>query len=441
MRNRINIFINNIKGNASVFPEKQRNFNLMVAMAFCTFVIFLIFNLTNTVTLMGLVLLIALGLLAVVFYVSRVKQKFVIAFNLFQVIAYVFLTLGFLLNEGINGPVIFIFFVSLLIHFASSPYGKTTPFLVWHAVCISSAIIFQFYFPEYIQDTYSTRAFHFLDFFTTAILSLFFFHLVFRSIEKVFLRDKESIHLKTLKLEKQQAELKQVLEDKEKLLKIVAHDLRSPLASIREYLNLLENEDINLNKEARHDLEQRLGKLTDGAFEMLQDLLEWTKEKSANAVLEPVTLKKVFETLEKTIKPKAEAKNVSLHFNTDSDDNKPLADRRMITVVLRNLLDNAIKFTSEGGFIKIEIETQEDKIILKVIDNGIGMSARTKSMLFNKIVKSKTGTNNEVGSGLGLYVCKDLMQQMNGQIEVESTPRVGTEFRLILQNSEVMQLV
>ncbi len=440
MKNKIDILVNRIKGDTSVFPEKQRNFNLMVVMAFFTFVIFLIFDLTNTVPMMALVLLVAIGLLALVFYITRVKQKFVLAFNLFQAIAYVFLTLGFLLNEGINGPVIFIFFVSLLVHFASSPSGKTTLFLVWHAVCISSAIIFQYFFPEYIQQAYSTRAFRFIDFLLTAIISLLFFRLVFHSIEKVFLRDQEIIKGKSLKLEAQQIELKSVLNDKEKLLKIVAHDLRSPLASIREYLNLLENKDMDLDMETRHDLEQRLGKLTDGASEMLQDLLEWTKEKSVVTVLKPVELNDVLLTLEKTVRPKAEAKRISLSLHIESLSTKPIADRRMLTIVLRNLLDNAIKFTPQGGTVKVQVETLKNRVVIKVADNGTGMSDRTKGELFKNMTKSKAGTNNETGSGLGLYVCYDLMQQMNGKIEVDSTPRVGTEFRLILKTSTTKQL-
>lgn len=104
------------------------------------------------------------------------------------------------------------------------------------------------------------------------------------------------------------------------------------------------------------------------------------------------------------------------------------ADYNMIFLVMRNLVSNAIKFTSNGGNIIIDINKQVGETIISVKDNGIGMDAENLDTIFNEIHKTKLGTNNEKGMGLGLALCKEIIDKHKGKIWVESEKNVGSTF-------------
>ena len=113
-------------------------------------------------------------------------------------------------------------------------------------------------------------------------------------------------------------------------------------------------------------------------------------------------------------------------------------DRQIIVIVLRNLIQNAIKFTSRGGKIEVCFDDGEWISTITVKDNGMGMSPEKLKTLFSiSKNRSSSGTEKEKGSGLGLILCKELVEKANGIIEVESQPNKGTEFKVKLNKARV----
>jgi signal transduction histidine kinase len=163
---------------------------------------------------------------------------------------------------------------------------------------------------------------------------------------------------------------------------------------------------------------------------LLQNLLEWSRSQTGRLIFNPreIELNRIVDNSISVLRSLADQKNIRIEFNFD-DDLSLFADPLMIETVLRNLINNAIKFTPENGLIEITANQIEDQISICVKDSGIGISKEDTMNLFriDSTVKRK-GTNNEDGSGLGLILCKEFVDKNNGTIWVNSTPDEGSSF-------------
>jgi two-component system sensor histidine kinase/response regulator len=179
----------------------------------------------------------------------------------------------------------------------------------------------------------------------------------------------------------------------------------------------------------------QLAKTTDEAFTLLENLLGWAKSQSGNlpVVPEEFLLKDMAESVARLSQLNLKNKNIELIIDID-DNCSVYADNQMINTVLRNLLSNAIKFTPNGGRIQImATERNDNMVIIKIIDSGVGISEENTKRLFNNVNPLKTyGTNNEVGSGLGLILCKDFIEKNKGCLKVESEFGIGSTFEFTL---------
>jgi signal transduction histidine kinase len=236
-----------------------------------------------------------------------------------------------------------------------------------------------------------------------------------------FLKLKENndiLNSQKLIIESQSEELKALNSNKDRLFSIIAHDLRGPLSSLKGVMQLLDNEFIS--KEEFKQLSKRLQENVDNVHGMLENLLLWSlsqmdgikpniKAFDLNFVVDEtvVLFKEVF-----TQKQIDLTSNSDLHFQA-------LGDEYQIRTVLRNILNNAIKFTPENGQILIESKVEKNLIHLKISDTGIGISKEDLPLFFSN-PKIKAGTAGEKGTGFGLFLCKELVEKNGGLISVDS---------------------
>ncbi|MDZ4120880.1 MAG: HAMP domain-containing sensor histidine kinase, partial [Candidatus Cloacimonadaceae bacterium] len=176
------------------------------------------------------------------------------------------------------------------------------------------------------------------------------------------------------------------------------------------------------------------------AYALLENLLEWARIQIGNTQFKPETIRlKAF--LEKTTtlaKTAMAVKDISLHLDCPQDI-AIHADVKMLQTIINNLVSNAVKFTPQGGSISIKASQDEDIRII-ISDSGVGMSPEYLENLFQvDKINSRTGTNNEQGTGLGLILCKELTEIHGGSIKVESNQNEGTSFvlRFPLHKEEV----
>lgn len=225
-------------------------------------------------------------------------------------------------------------------------------------------------------------------------------------------------------------ELKILNSSKDKFFSIIAHDLKSPLSGLLGFTEILVEEFDDLDDEEKREFIGHSHQASKNLMALLENLLEWSRIQIGNNAFEPeeVALEPIIEEIFSLFNQNAKSKNIQLVKNIDSEVNV-VADQNMIKTILRNLISNGIKFTNDGGTVSISAEEQNEFIKISVSDSGVGISKENINKLF-KIDGGFTtpGTTNERGTGLGLVLCKELVEKNGGKISVESEPGRGTKF-------------
>nr|WP_295866843.1 HAMP domain-containing sensor histidine kinase [uncultured Chitinophaga sp.] len=222
--------------------------------------------------------------------------------------------------------------------------------------------------------------------------------------------------------------------DKVKLFSIIAHDIRSPLATLEGLLLMFSNNHYSEKdmKSAAVELHLKVSQLG----ETLNNLLRWTagQMKGLHTVPAMLPLAPLVSDALSTFEPNVRQKEIRLDLSI-ADDVQVYADVNQLMIVLRNLISNAVKFSHHGGKITIHTSEEDKNICLHVNDHGVGMDRERQSTLFSFGYKPSYGTAGERGSGIGLVLCAEFIRQNNGDITVESEPGKGTTFRLTLPRS------
>lgn len=226
-------------------------------------------------------------------------------------------------------------------------------------------------------------------------------------------------------------------ESKNKFFSIVAHDIRSPFNGFLGMSRLLANEIDTLSKEEIQYFGKSMEKSASGLYEFLENLLDWANVETGTAVYKPEILNfyKISNSTIELNEAFASNKNITIK-NFIPENTFVFADERMINIVLRNLISNAIKFTSIGGNIEVGMMNDfnsSNHRTFYVKDNGIGISETDIYDIFRITKKtSREGTEGEKGTGLGLILCKQFIEKNDGKIWVESTLNEGATFYFTL---------
>lgn len=229
-------------------------------------------------------------------------------------------------------------------------------------------------------------------------------------------------------------ELEKLNQEKNKLFSIIAHDLRSPFTSLMGFTNLLKAQADKLSSEQVKDFANTIDASADRVFKLLENLLDWARLQMERVDPQPgqITLNDIAKKTIDVLGPVAAEKGLTL--KETGETLEAYADPNMTDTVIRNLVNNAIKFTPEGGTITISYETTESgKSKVSVADTGVGMSASIAKNIFSLAENVTTrGTNGEKGTGLGMTLCKELVELNGGTINVESEPGKGSTFSFTL---------
>jgi len=235
-------------------------------------------------------------------------------------------------------------------------------------------------------------------------------------------------------LAESEKKLKKLNSDKDKFFSIISHDLRSPFNSLLGFTEILSNDIDELTKEDIKAFSSNINSSAKNLLDHLNSLLEWSRLNNGDIKNHPekLNLKKVVDDTVMLLYINAIKKNI--HIDIDIAENVFIyADTKIVRSILQNLLSNAIKFTFKNGTISVNATTDADNIIISVKDSGVGIGYRDVEKLFRIDTNHSTkGTDNEVGSGLGLILCKNLIEINNGKIWVESKIGDGSTFHFTL---------
>lgn len=230
-------------------------------------------------------------------------------------------------------------------------------------------------------------------------------------------------------------ELEHIIAGRDRLYSVIAHDLRSPIGSIKMVLNLLlVNLTVDKIGKDMHELLVSANHTTEDVFSLLDNLLKWSKSQTGqlNLVHQEADLTEIVNSVLEIFKLIGDMKRIELEVkpcgplmvNVDIDTMK---------TIVRNLLSNAYKFSSVGGKITVLMEKKDGMAVMHIKDQGCGISQENQLKLMNPETAYTTyGTKNEEGSGLGLLLCKDFITRNGGKIWFTSTEGVGSTFSISL---------
>jgi signal transduction histidine kinase len=231
----------------------------------------------------------------------------------------------------------------------------------------------------------------------------------------------------------QKEELNQLNTVKDKLLSVISHDLRGPIAAVSGLLGLLKSGHLNYQELITQS--SKLNNEVHSLTYLLDNLLSWSKSQmqGINLNVGTIQLVKVVDECLKATSPISEQKRISV-FNNVPANCYVQTDINLVNLAIRNLVMNALKFTHEQGEIDITAEDQDDQVLISVNDNGVGMTPDELSKLFNaESHYSKMGTANEAGTGIGLLLCKEFIELDGGKIWAVSQEGKGSSFKFLLK--------
>ncbi len=265
--------------------------------------------------------------------------------------------------------------------------------------------------------------------YTSLVFLAFLFSLsVIAFVYKSFLNKKK---LNTI-LESQKQSLDDMDMVKSKILAVIGHDLKTPLTSLNSLLHLISNGDIN-SAEVKQNV-KHLKNNFDIAYASLDNILYWARNQMAGIIQKPtqIQLEPYINKLLPLFGNQINAKHIKVH--SDIDENSSLIiDDNQLNLILRNIISNAIKFTPLHGTITLKAKNIGKMCYITVTDTGVGMNAHTKESIFKSVIEhSSAGTAGEAGTGLGLMLCKDYINNNNGEIWAESEINKGTSIHIRL---------
>lgn len=240
-------------------------------------------------------------------------------------------------------------------------------------------------------------------------------------------------------INKEKQRLEQLDKNKNKVFSILTHDIRQPINQVKSVLDLLAEQ--SLSADDRKEIVQKLRESLDNSSNALENLLLWSKKQLTGISTKMVDihlLPQVWQ-LESQVQENLDAKRIKLDIHIP-DFFKVYADMSQLDICMRNLVNNAIKFSNRGGVITIDALEENGDHIVRVIDNGVGMTDEQVHRLMSmKGDFSTLGTMNEKGTGLGVLIVREFMENQNGSLNITSRKGEGSIFSLIFHGKRPIE--
>ncbi|MBP3842068.1 MAG: hybrid sensor histidine kinase/response regulator [Prevotella sp.] len=235
-------------------------------------------------------------------------------------------------------------------------------------------------------------------------------------------------------IQKQNEELRATINNRDKMYSVIAHDLRSPMASIRMVLNLVVT---SMSPEVigpeLFELLDKANKESEECHDLLDNLLKWTKSQTGrlNVLFQDLDLNDIIPGVVDIFEMIALTKKIKLQYVGTQAPLVVRADNDMLKTIVRNFMSNAVKFSPENSVIEITMKEEGQFAKVSVRDHGVGIEPDRLGSIFHK-GETTYGTDGEEGSGLGLQLCADFARKIGGDVQVESTLNEGSTFSVFI---------
>jgi two-component system, sensor histidine kinase and response regulator len=437
---------NQLIGDSSEFSRQNRAFNSISILTLLILCILLPFNLSIGLQEVSIAIVVLIVLQSIFYYFSRFQKRYKFGTVAYIAASYLVLGVTFYYNSGSLGPIMLLFFLTFNLLVAFTPRRTHYLWAVLHLALPAMMLTVEYLYPHLIPDNYTNRQERYIDILSSYLVTLICVYLITNYLRNNWEKEKQTaeeradkIALQNEHIVHQNTNLDELNQKKDKLFSIISHDLQSPLHSILSSLELLA--EFDLPEADQKKLAEGLLIMTRNTANMLSNLLTWSKNQisGVNFNFTEVQINNLVERVLSVQTLLARKKNCRIV--TEIDPKMIVrTDLNMLELIVRNLINNAIKFTPEGGLIEINTINKEGECLLRIKDNGIGMTLEQEAKLFTLNSRSTYGTNNEKGIGLGLMLCKELTELLHGRLWYETAPNEGTTFFLALPQGKLAKL-
>ncbi len=433
-RDKINMLWVKLIGDPLVFPLEYRIFHSICLVIIISLAYNVPFNFIIGLPVGASLDLIAAGTFLGFYYRSRYKGKMKGSIFIVSIVSNILFLLSYFYNSGISGPNDIGFVFSLFVIIFVTPAKQQRGWLAFNIVLLLAMHGIEYFYPQLAPYTYHNRLARFINITSAYLVVAILTYFIIKYIRRNYDYEKQQVEEKKRAIEEQHQyilvqneQLEHLNSEKNKLMSIIAHDLRGPLSNIQNYLELVS--EYGLEKEEREIVEGDLLKVTQNTLNMLSKLLIWSKSQMDGVMvkLSDVNLKDALKSTLELERMLALKKGIIPSCQIDPSI-MVVADSDMLQLVMRNLVSNAIKFTPVGGSVDLHTEIVMNECKISIIDTGRGIPFEQQKDIFSLKAGSTFGTQNEKGVGLGLLLCKEFTEQQGGRIGFESAPGRGSTF-------------
>jgi signal transduction histidine kinase len=379
---------------------------------------------------------------------TQLKSKHSITFFLASVVVFSLLWFYNGGYDGNNGVLIFVYFI-VFITILPSKY-RFYSFVVY-SLMIVVLVTIQYLKPEFITP-YEFEHHRFIDLALGYFFYLILAYVIQNTIIKNYEEDRKKINIQNdqlslliakqydtnAKLEQSLNHVKELNSAKDRFITVLSHDLRSPFQGLLGITKILDSDYDSFSDTEKRLYISQVNSSVEKLYSFLEELLLWgrVQKNAVKLTYESTIVRELLIQTISLISETAAKKKISVEIVCD-EFLKAVLDREMIAIVLRNLISNAIKFSTVGGKILVTALLEIDQIRISITDYGVGISDDIIPKLFRLDENVSTvGTNGEQGSGMGLILCNDIVKKHNGEISVRSKEGRGSTFTIqIPQNN------
>ena len=374
--------------------------------------------------------ILAFVLSLIVYWFSRIKGMYHWAWPTFALAIYVATFFNFLDNDGIIGPTLSMSLISLVILLTTTPYRFFWMWIALHVVTGASMVVIEYSNPDWIHAQYGSRAHHLLDVGLGYVITCLIIGLILAYVRRIISDSRKQLSAQNQLLEEQRKELELSNARLTRALSVLSHDVRNPLASIEGLLEVFDSEEMDL--ETRKQVRQQLLKLTIATRDMATSLASWSKLQMTGHSFEPrfLTVQDLLKGTLPLIHELAHQHGIQLDLHVHEEDMLYL-DSDLMSIVLRNLLHNAIKHSPADGQVMLQIQASEEKQLLIVEDWGVGMTPADVARLKEPNLKMSQ-LQSQDGIGLGLLLVQEFTALHQGSVDVDARPGVGTRITITI---------
>ncbi len=427
-----------LTGKPGELPRENRGFNVVSLYMVLLLAILIPLDFYLGLWEIAVGLIVTEGMIITIFLLSRYRGLHRIGLTVYAIYSYLLIIFTYFYNGGNIGPALYFFLLtySLLIAFTRQKLHW-----VWtglHLVLPVGLLVVEYAYPAVVIRSYNSRSSRFTDLTTSFPIIVICIFAATSYLRKAYERERAAAELRAKQIENQNKRirsqnnlLQKANREKIELISILGHDLRNPLNAMTGILEILNKE--NLPTDMATKLKTDLLISAQNTSALLNNVLAWVSGqiKGIKPLLTWVEPDLIIERVLAMQGLMAEKKGITVQLDMKTGI-RVLSDAEMLEVIIRNLVNNALKFTPQGGTISLSVVEEPAQCTISVRDNGVGMADEDVKNIFNGRIQSTYGTESEKGIGLGLFLCRELTIRLNGEIRAGSEPGKGSVFSLSL---------